>query len=109
MKTLSQAFIHQLYRSDHQNGRKRLVPIYTYRTTPIGVASLTAKTIITTKNVEETFKKLGYYALAVEVGLIIWGLIIVPIVFLIVRRRNPYKFIGTIMQSFMIVLATAST
>ncbi|XP_060585408.1 excitatory amino acid transporter 1-like [Ruditapes philippinarum] len=77
--------------------------------TPIGVASLIAKTILTTKDVEETFRKLGMYALTVEVGLVFWGFIVIPLVFLVVRRANPFRFYGTIIPSIMIVIVTAST
>ena len=80
-----------------------------FRSTPVGVASLIAKTILTTKDVEETFRKLGMYALTVEVGLFFWGFIVIPLVFLIVRRANPFRFYGTIIPSIMIVIVTAST
>lgn len=79
------------------------------RTTPVGVASLIAKTILTTSDVEDTFRKLGMYTLTVEIGLIFWGFIIIPLVFLVVRRTNPFKFYGTIMHSIMIVVVTTST
>ncbi|XP_045176027.2 excitatory amino acid transporter 1-like [Mercenaria mercenaria] len=78
-------------------------------TTPVGVASLIAKTIVTTKDVEDTFRKLGMYALTVEVGLVFWGFIVLPLLFLIVRRANPFRFYGTIIPSIMIVVVTAST
>lgn len=77
--------------------------------TPVGVASLTAKTIISTTDVEETFKKLGMYFMTVIVGLVIWGFIIVPLIFFIARRSNPFRFIASIMPSIMIVFATGST
>lgn len=77
--------------------------------TPIGVASLIAKTILTTKDVEGTFRKLGMYTLTVEVGLVFWGFIVIPLLFLLVRRANPFKFYLTIMPSIMIVVVTAST
>lgn len=77
--------------------------------TPVGVASLVAKTIASTSDVEDTFKMLGLYFLTVMIGFIVWGYIIVPIIFFLVRRSNPFRFLGSIMPSFMIVLATSST
>ncbi|XP_045176769.2 excitatory amino acid transporter 2-like [Mercenaria mercenaria] len=77
--------------------------------TPVGVASLIAKVIISTPDVEETFRKLGLYFVTVMVGLVIWGFMIVPAIFFAARRTNPFRFIATIMPSIMIVFATGST
>lgn len=77
--------------------------------TPVGVASLIAKTIASTSNLDETFQKLGKYFLTIACGLIVWGFVLIPIVFLVVRRQNPIRFLGSIAPSMMIVFATGST
>lgn len=77
-------------------------------TTPVGVASLIAKTIISTDDVNATFRKLGLYFLTVNLGLFVWGFIIIPVVFFVILRSNPFKFYGSIMPSIMIVIVTTS-
>ncbi|XP_060585409.1 neutral amino acid transporter A-like [Ruditapes philippinarum] len=72
--------------------------------TPVGVASLIAKAIISTTDVDETFRKLGLYFLTVMIGLVIWGFMLVPAIFFAVRRTNPFfRFLASIMPSIMIV------
>ena len=75
----------------------------------MGVACLIAKVIISTPDVEETFRKLGLYFATVMIGLIIWGFGVVPAIFFAVRRTNPFRFLATIIPSIMIVFATGST
>lgn len=83
--------------------------LYLYRATPVGVASLIAKTIASTSDVEDTFTKLGYYFLTVFSGLVIFMFIIMPLVYFFIRRRNPFNFMATTIPSIMIVFATGST
>ncbi|KAL4225110.1 Neutral amino acid transporter A [Mactra antiquata] len=77
--------------------------------TPVGVASLIAKTIVSTDDIEDTFRKLGFYFLTVMTGLVIHMFIVMPIVFFLIRRRNPFRFMATTIPSIMIVFATGST
>ena len=78
------------------------------RTTPIGIISLIAKTVASTKSIEEDFKRLGMFFLTVMIGLNILMFVIHPIVFFIVRRSNPFKFIASIIQPSLVVFATCS-
>ena len=80
-----------------------------YRTTPVGVASLVAKSIATTDNLEEEFRKLGIYTATCVGGLAAWVFIVIPIVYIAIRRQNPFKFYFHILQPIMIVFATTST
>jgi len=80
-----------------------------YRTTPVGVASLIAKTIASTSDIGHVIEKLGVYFLCVIVALVVWAFIVLPLIFFIVCRRNPYRFIGSIVPPIMIVFATGST
>lgn len=77
--------------------------------TPIGVASLIAETIASTKNIEDDFRKLGMYFLTIMTGLIIATLILMPLGYFIVKRANPFRFLVTIIQPILIVFATSST
>lgn len=83
--------------------------LFTFRTTPIGVASLIACVIATKKNISEEFKLLGNYILTVMVGQFILMLVIAPLAYFILRRANPFKFIMSLFSPIMVVIATAST
>ncbi|WAR02017.1 EAA1-like protein [Mya arenaria] len=78
-------------------------------TTPVGVASLIAKTIAGTSNMETVFQKLGIYFACVLSGLILWSFLLIPLMFFLVRRQNPYRFLGSIVPPIMMVFATGST
>ena len=75
----------------------------------MGVASLMAKTIAATHDLDDVFRKLGIYSLTVMGGLLVWMFLVLPLVFFIARRKNPYRFILSIIHPIMIVFATGST
>lgn len=80
-----------------------------YRTTPVGVASLIGKTLAYTKNLEDDFSRLGLFIGTVMIGLAILTFICVPLTHFMFTRSNPFKFMLTMLQPGMIVMATAST
>jgi Na+/H+-dicarboxylate symporter len=60
------------------------------------------------ENVEEVIKQLGLYTATVLAGLAIHGFIILPILYLILVRKNPITyFIGTL-HALLTALATSS-
>ncbi|KAL5007178.1 hypothetical protein ScPMuIL_015984 [Solemya velum] len=77
--------------------------------TPLGVASLIAKVIAGTSDLEETFRKLGIYIMTIVVGLVIMVFIIIPVIYFIAIRTNPFRILLSSTRSVMITLATTST
>ncbi|KAL5008700.1 hypothetical protein ScPMuIL_014281 [Solemya velum] len=77
--------------------------------TPIGVASLIAKVIAKTDNLEETFRKLGLYILTTTIGLVVVVFVIIVLVYVIATRKNPLKFLFSTTRSVLITFATTST
>ena len=61
--------------------------------TPIGIASLIAKTILSACAITHLLKALALYLGTVFAGFAIHGLIVLPIILLILARVNP---LGTI-------------
>lgn len=53
-------------------------------------------------------QKLGLYAITVVSGLVIHGLIILPLLFALITRKNPFAFIQGMLQALLIALATSS-
>lgn len=83
--------------------------VYMYRSTPVGVLSLIAKTIAGSQNLEDDLRKLGVYFGTVMTGLLLCGFLIQPITYFLVSRKNPFAFWFSILQPTMIVFATSST
>ncbi|MGH7143896.1 MAG: dicarboxylate/amino acid:cation symporter [Planctomycetota bacterium] len=53
--------------------------------------------------------KLGWYALTVVVGLVIHGLILLPLIVWLVARRNPLRFIGQMGRALVLAFTTSSS
>ncbi|XP_033760755.1 neutral amino acid transporter A-like [Pecten maximus] len=76
--------------------------------TPLGVLSLIAVSTATVKDLDQNFRALGKLVGLVVIGIIIHQFIIMPIIFFVTTRRNPYKFALQIIKAWMIVFATTS-
>ncbi|KAJ8299196.1 hypothetical protein KUTeg_023256 [Tegillarca granosa] len=79
------------------------------RSTPIGVACLIAKEIASTENINEDFRKLGMFVLTVMIGLFIIGFVMLPLVYIIVKKSNPFRFLATLIEPILITFAGTST
>jgi len=76
---------------------------------PVGVAFLVAEQIIRMKSVEETFKGLGLYFGTVILGLFIHGLIVLPILYGVIVRKLPFRFIFNMGNALFTAFGTASS
>ncbi|XP_010001713.1 PREDICTED: excitatory amino acid transporter 5-like [Chaetura pelagica] len=76
---------------------------------PFGIVFLIAGKILEMEDPEVIGQKLGLYALTVVTGLVIHGLILLPLIFFLITRKNPYAFIQGILQALLIALATSSS
>ncbi|XP_064625417.1 excitatory amino acid transporter 3-like [Lineus longissimus] len=76
---------------------------------PIGVLFLVASKIVEMENIETALQQLGLYIATVLAGLAIHGFIILPLLYLIFVRKNPFKFVAGILQALVTALATASS
>jgi solute carrier family 1 (high affinity glutamate transporter) protein 3 len=52
--------------------------------------------------------QLGMYFLTVLVGIFLHGFVILPIVFIVVTRGLPFRFIGNMAQALATAFSTAS-
>ncbi|XP_014455288.1 excitatory amino acid transporter 5 [Alligator mississippiensis] len=76
---------------------------------PFGIVFLIAGKILEMEDPSVIGKKLGLYAITVVSGLVIHGLVLLPLLFIIVTRKNPFVFIRGILQALLIALATSSS
>ncbi|OWF50777.1 putative sodium-dependent excitatory amino acid transporter glt-3 [Mizuhopecten yessoensis] len=79
------------------------------RTTPFGVASLIAKTIASTDNIQEDFRRLGVYSATVIASLFICSVVLVPIAYSLLTRKQPFRFLFSVVNVLMIGFATSSS
>ncbi|XP_036442927.1 excitatory amino acid transporter 4 isoform X3 [Colossoma macropomum] len=76
---------------------------------PIGILFLIAGKIVEMKDLAQVGGQLGMYMVCVIMGLLIHGLFVLPLLFFLVTRRNPYMFIGGLLQALITALGTSSS
>lgn len=75
---------------------------------PAGIFFLTMSQVVKMDDLADIAGKLGLYFITVTTGLFIQGLIVLPIIFFVFTRTNPFKFIGGLSQALMTAFGTSS-
>lgn len=75
---------------------------------PFGIVFLIAGKILEMEDPSVIGQKLGLYVITVVSGLILHGLILLPLLFVLITKKNPFAFIQGILQALLIALATSS-
>ncbi|XP_074190840.1 excitatory amino acid transporter 5 isoform X1 [Rhinolophus sinicus] len=76
---------------------------------PFGIVFLIAGKILEMDDPTAVGKKLGYYAVTVVCGLVVHGLLILPLLYFFITKKNPIVFIRGVLQALLIALATSSS
>uniref|UniRef100_A0A8C3BHW7 Amino acid transporter n=3 Tax=Anseriformes TaxID=8826 RepID=A0A8C3BHW7_CAIMO len=76
---------------------------------PFGIVFLIAGKILEMEDPSVIGQKLGLYAITVVSGLVIHGLFLLPLLFMLITKKNPFAFIKGILQALLIALATSSS
>ena len=79
-----------------------------FRFAPIGVLFLVASKMLEVDSWEVMFKQLGMYFLTVMVGLFIHGFIVLQLIYFLVTRKLPFRYIGNFSEALATAFATSS-
>ena len=77
--------------------------------TPVGVLFLVMPRIISVDDVNHLLESVGLFTLTVFIGLLIHGLIVLPAIFFLFVKRNPYVFMGKMAEALLTAFGTASS
>jgi Na+/serine symporter len=78
------------------------------RYSPFGVVFLIIHEVVKIDDVQEMFSNVAYYCLTILLGLFVHGFIVLPLIFFLIVRTNPYRFISGMSTTLITAVATAS-
>lgn len=76
--------------------------------TPIGVCSVITGKILSVDNISVVIMQLGWFITTVLIGVCIYQFIIMQLMYLVIVRKNPFKFYYGLIESLLTAFATAS-
>uniref|UniRef100_A0A8C1CQW4 Amino acid transporter n=2 Tax=Cyprinus carpio TaxID=7962 RepID=A0A8C1CQW4_CYPCA len=76
---------------------------------PIGILFLIAGKIVEMDDITQMGGQLGMYTITVIIGLMIHGMIVLPTLYFVITRRNPFIFITGLLQALITALGTSSS
>ncbi|KAG5261812.1 hypothetical protein AALO_G00288670 [Alosa alosa] len=76
---------------------------------PVGILFLIAGKIVEMDDITQMGGQLGMYTITVIIGLMIHGIIVLPTLFFLITRKNPFVFITGILQALITALGTSSS
>ena len=69
---------------------------------------LIAAKIVEMEDPVKQFEQLLFYVLTVLAGLVLHGFISLPLIYLVVVRKNPFRYLYGVLEAIVTALATAS-
>ncbi|XP_058442769.1 excitatory amino acid transporter 3-like [Malaya genurostris] len=76
---------------------------------PIGVLSLIMAKFLEMDDLADVFSKLGLYFAVVICGIMFHGIVVLPIIYFLLTRKNPYKFLSNMGQAIATAFGTSSS
>ena len=78
------------------------------RYSPIGICSMIAAKLAAMTDILDELKLLGMFMVTVIVGLMIHALVVLPIIFFAITRKNPYRFMKGLREAMVTAFGTDS-
>ncbi|KAL4617293.1 excitatory amino acid transporter 1 [Arapaima gigas] len=76
---------------------------------PLGILFLIAGKIVEMDDITEMGGQLGMYTITVIIGLLIHAIFVLPTLYFVVTRKNPFVFIAGLLQALITALGTSSS
>jgi Na+/H+-dicarboxylate symporter len=77
--------------------------------TPVGISSVICGKILSVADLSLVVQQLGWFIFTVALGVLLYQLVIMQLIYFIIVRRNPYKYYWGLVQATLTAFATAST
>lgn len=75
---------------------------------PIGILFLVTAKIMEMEDMEKVLSQLGLYFATVMVGLAIQGFVVLPLLYFLLTRKSPFKYIANMSQAIATAFGTGS-
>lgn len=75
---------------------------------PVGIFFLTMAQIVKMDDLSDIAGKLGLYFMTVVAGLALQGLVVLPTIYFVLTKTNPFKFFGGLSQALVTAFGTSS-
>ncbi|XP_070542913.1 excitatory amino acid transporter-like [Ptychodera flava] len=76
---------------------------------PVGIMCLIAAKLLSMGDLASVLAQLGMYMLTVIIGLIIHGFMVLPGLYFVITRKNPFVYFFGVLQAWITALGTASS
>lgn len=77
--------------------------------TPIGITSVIAGKILGVNDLALVMSQLAWFIVTIVIGVFLYQLVIMQLIYLAIVRKNPFKFYAGLAQGTLTAFAMAST
>ena len=84
------------------------IPFFITRFAPIGICSLIMAKFAKMDDMDSIFASLGWFIVTVITAIAIHGLLLLPLLFFVLTRSNPYPFLKEMLAAMATAFGTAS-